>query len=131
MCLGFHFNIKKSASFIGILICLAGCAWQIMDLTIEYLSNETITKRLLNPTIVLPGMTICASKVYTVNHPRILDDKGKVNLDLINDLKISAQFNASQTYQAIIADCKIPTENNSFIDCSEVSANGLPFSAFR
>lgn len=121
MCFGFHFNIKKSASFIGILICLAGCVWQCVDITVDYLSNETITKRLLNPTVELPGMSICASKIYTINHPRIFDEKGKVNLDVINDLKISEQFNASHRYQSIIADCKIPTENNSFVDCSEVS----------
>lgn len=124
MCFGFHFNIKKSASFIGILICLAGCAWQIWDISIDYLSNETITKRLLNPTVELPGMSVCVGKVYTIDHPKITDNKGKVNLDLINNLKITEQFNHSHNYQSIIADCKIPTENNSFVDCSEVS--GMP-----
>ena len=122
MCFGFHFNVKKYSKLIGSLFCLIGCAWQIFDITNDYLSNETITKRLLNPTTELPGMTICASKIYTTfNQARILDEKGKVNLDQINDLNIDEQFNNSHRYQDIILECKIPIENNSFADCSEVS----------
>lgn len=126
MCFGFHFNVKKYSTFIGSLICLIGCAYQILDITNDYLSNETITKRLLNPNIELPGMTICANKVYTTfNQTRILDEKGNINLDLINDLIIEDQFNNSHRYQDIISDCKIPTENNSFADCSEVSRDAF------
>lgn len=122
MCFGFHFNVKKYSTFIGSLICLVGCAYQIYDITNDYLSNETITKRLLSPATDIPGITICASKVFTIsNHSRILDEKGNVNLDSINDLNINEQFNHSRRYQDIISECKIPTANNSFADCSEVS----------
>lgn len=117
----FDLSVKQYSTFIGVLVCLGGCAYQIYDITIDYLSNETITKRLLSPTPSVPGLTICASKIYTtIPQKRILQDN-KPNLDLINDLDIDDQFNNSFRYQDIVSECQIPAENNSFVDCLEVS----------
>lgn len=148
MCGGKRFDVKRYSSLIACIICLLGCAAQIYEVASDFFTNETITKRLLNPEVGVPGISICISKLCTVgssctkqrnasavviqagSNDTIADPGSARNgsfrlkaydqLDALNVLTIDDQRKRSMRFDELVSRCTVPTINDSWVPCQQV-----------